>query len=309
MLDTPNKACANHADEWADQARNALLQSLASPRPQIAISRRALQLKRANALWREAKAREADMQLYARMAAGDEISESEAAEHADRIERGYGPSERWLDHEWRRKERSLRPNRELRIRRKMCGAGRVAPSIREHYTATECGVMAVIADDVMKQGSCTRTASQLASAVKCKTRTVRRALATAKALGHVDVQERKAPCGKLNLSNIVRIVSMSWIKWIGRAFAWRPKVRPSQHLGVTTRSDTRELQEATPPAQYPETIHGGQNRGPNDRRAPAREGSGEPQSGSKALNAASPLRGSASIEEAKASAAPTKAWQ
>jgi len=88
----------------------------ASPFPgnlQAAVSRRALALERGNELWRAAKANEANMALYARMAAGEEISAEEIAEHHASLERGGKASEKWQDHERRRKERSLNPDEHL----------------------------------------------------------------------------------------------------------------------------------------------------------------------------------------------------
>lgn len=200
--------------------------------PQAAVSRRALALKRGNERWRAAKANEANMALYARMAAGEEISPEEIAEHHASLERGGKASEKWQDHESRRKERSLNPDKHLAHRRTWCGPGRVKPSIRKHYPPSEAGVLAVIAEDVGRSGRCTRTAKQIAKAVGCGVRTVRRAWATAKELCHLSIEERSVPGRRVNDSNIIRIIDPEWLKWVRKCWSWKPKERSSPTEGI-----------------------------------------------------------------------------
>jgi hypothetical protein len=97
----------------------------------------------------------------------------------------------------------------------------------KHSPPSEAGVLAVIAEDVGRSGSCVRTAKQIAKAVGCGVRTVRRAWATVKELCHLSIEERRVPGRRVNDSNIIRIIDPEWLKWWANA---GPGSQRSAHL-------------------------------------------------------------------------------
>jgi len=101
----------------------------------------------------------------------------------------------------------------LARRRRMAAGGYLPPALAAAFTGGELAVLAVIALEVGKRGSCTLALGHIAALAGVCLTVAKRALRQARTLGLVDVEERRLSRSR-NDTNIVRIVSREWAAWL-----------------------------------------------------------------------------------------------
>jgi hypothetical protein len=113
-------------------------------------------------------------------------------------------------------------------RRKLAASGPLPPQIACLFTTSEQACLAVVGEQVRQNGLCALSIDEIAARAGCCRSTCKNALRLAAAEGLLVVQERRRQ-GKVNLTNILRIVSSAWLAWLAR----RPKA-----IGVKNTSPT-----------------------------------------------------------------------
>jgi len=101
----------------------------------------------------------------------------------------------------------------LARRRRMAASGYLPPALAAAFTSGEQAVLAVIALEVGKRGTCTLAVGHMAALAGVGETTVKRALRRARLLGLVIVEERRLSRSR-NDTNVVRVVSREWAAWL-----------------------------------------------------------------------------------------------
>jgi hypothetical protein len=104
----------------------------------------------------------------------------------------------------------------IRRRRKIASSGPLPPALASLFTVSEQAVLGIVADEVRQNGLCALSIAEIAARAGVCRSTCQNALRLAAAEGMIAVQERRRQ-GKVNLTNILRIVSAEWHTWIARA--------------------------------------------------------------------------------------------
>jgi hypothetical protein len=110
-------------------------------------------------------------------------------------------------------------------RRRWAAAGYLPPALAQAFTAGEQAVLAVIALEVGKRGSCSLAIGQIAALAGVCATLVKRALRQAKLLGLITVEERRLSRWRSD-TNVVRVVSREWAAWL------RLRLPRSNHSGL-----------------------------------------------------------------------------
>ena len=100
-------------------------------------------------------------------------------------------------------------------RRRLAYSGPMPRHLAAAFTVAEVAVLRIVADEHRDHGRCDRSVDELAARSGTSRSTVKRAIATAKRLGLIHVEERRHP-GRASLTNVIRIVSTAWLTWIAR---------------------------------------------------------------------------------------------
>ena len=98
-------------------------------------------------------------------------------------------------------------------RRRWAASGRLPPTIAARFTLAEQAVLAVVAAEVAKRGTCALSVSAVAALAGVSPSTVQRAVREAKLHGLVTVEERRLARFR-NDTNVVCIVSREWKAWL-----------------------------------------------------------------------------------------------
>src|SRR5215211_6865015 len=98
-------------------------------------------------------------------------------------------------------------------RRSWAAAGRLPPQIASRFTLAEQAVLAVIALEVVKRGSCRLAIDHIAALAGVGRSSVKNALREAHGLGLVGIEERRLT-GFRNDTNVVTILSPEWTSWL-----------------------------------------------------------------------------------------------
>lgn len=109
-------------------------------------------------------------------------------------------------------------------RRRQASSGELPPGIATHFTMGEAAVLAVMAREIRRCGSCTFVMDKIAAlAGVCRT-TARNALRRAQQLGLIRITERRVRWWR-NLPNIVTMLSPDWRRWLRmpRSRGWAQK--------------------------------------------------------------------------------------
>jgi hypothetical protein len=148
--------------------------------------------------------------LWKAYAAG-QVTEAEASELSELIEaRKVIPVAKPAP---RRAGSRPRSSESMERRRRWVASGRIPPGIAARFTMAEAAVLAVVAVEVAKRGTCTLTIGHIAALAGVSETTVRNALRECKALGLITVEERRLTAWR-NASNVVRVVSAEWRSWL-----------------------------------------------------------------------------------------------
>lgn len=131
-------------------------------------------------------------------------------------------------------------------RRRWAAAGYLPPRLAAAFTPGEQAVLAVIAMEIGKRGTCTLAISHVAALAGVCATVAKRALRQARTLELVTVEERRLT-GFRNDTNVVRVVSSEWAGWL-RLRMPRANHVGLQAIGGTTvpRTDTREIRRPSP---------------------------------------------------------------
>lgn len=98
-------------------------------------------------------------------------------------------------------------------RRRWAASGRLPPALAAGFTLAEQAVLAVLAGEVACKGDCRLAVGHLAALAGVSPSTVRNALREARALGLLEVEERRVSAWR-NDTNVVRIASPEWRTWL-----------------------------------------------------------------------------------------------
>lgn len=110
-----------------------------------------------------------------------------------------------------------RTERSLPRRRAWAGSRLLPLEISTRFTTGELAVLNVIADEVVKSGSCTWPIGKIAAVAGVCETLVRKTLRLARQLELVHVQHRKV-AGWRNDTNVVTIVHEGWQKWLKQSY-------------------------------------------------------------------------------------------
>ena len=98
-------------------------------------------------------------------------------------------------------------------RRRWAAAGYLPPRLAAAFTPGEQAVLAVIAMEIGKRGTCTLALGHMAALAGVCATVAKRALRQARLLGLVTVEERRLT-GFRNDTNVVRVASKEWAGWL-----------------------------------------------------------------------------------------------
>jgi len=138
-------------------------------------------------------------------------------------------------------------DRSMRRKRRMGGIAIMPTHLLDRFTEGEKAVLAVIAADVEKFGSCTKTYQEIANRAGVSRNWAIRAVATAKRLGLLAVTNRPRPGRLKHETNIYEIVSPEWKAWLKRArvnqrvrHAYRDDFKKGEEVESVDRAVVRE---------------------------------------------------------------------
>jgi len=101
----------------------------------------------------------------------------------------------------------------LERRRRWAASGRLPPRLACQFTLAEHAVLATIAAEIVRKGSCQLTVGHIAALAGVSQSTVRNALREARRLQLLTVEERRVSARRSD-TNIVRIISPEWMSWL-----------------------------------------------------------------------------------------------
>ena len=110
------------------------------------------------------------------------------------------------------------------------------PALACRFTVGELAVLRIVGDEVRQHGHCDRTLGEIAARAGVSRSTAKNAIRAAAAMGLLTVQERRRE-GRVNLPNVLRVVSREWLQWLSRRAdrANRPK---GEGIGVKNLTPT-----------------------------------------------------------------------
>ncbi|MFK0163920.1 hypothetical protein [Rhizobium sp. NPDC090279] len=113
-------------------------------------------------------------------------------------------------------------NKEIARRRTWAGGGNMPANIRALYSEAERAVLAVIAERCKLKGFCDLCIDEIAKIAGVGRTSVQNAIrkARSKQLAHISVRERPQQ-GRKSLTNIIKIVCASWLRWIMKAIGFK----------------------------------------------------------------------------------------
>ncbi|MFB0490074.1 hypothetical protein ABIE45_002660 [Methylobacterium sp. OAE515] len=136
----------------------------------------------------------------------------------------------------------------LARRRRMAAAGYLPPALAAAFTGGEQAVLAVVALEVGKRGTCTLALGHVAAIAGVCLTVAKRALRQARTLGLVTVEERRLSRSR-NDTNVVRIASREWAAWL------RLRLPRASHAGFGSIGGTTANATATRNIRGPSPSH------------------------------------------------------
>lgn len=151
--------------------------------------------------------------------------------------------------------RSPDRERSIRRRRSWVASGWLPPQIAANFTPAEAAALAVVAEEVSRNGRCEFPLDRIAAVAGVSRSSVRNALRSARLLGLVSIMERRHR-GARSETNVIAIVSGEWLAWLRlgekRRGGWAQDREPheSKYLlrnesrttkGKTVNASTRHL--------------------------------------------------------------------
>src|SRR5215212_246732 len=151
-------------------------------------------------------------QLLWRAYAAGSVTEAQASELSDLIETRKALPAAGKPVQRRVGSRPHTPA-SMQRRRSWAAAGRLPPQIANRFTLAEQAVLAVVALEVVKHGSCRLAIDHIAALAGVGRSSVKNALREAHGLGLVRIEERRLT-GFRNDTNVVTILSPEWTSWL-----------------------------------------------------------------------------------------------
>jgi hypothetical protein len=106
-----------------------------------------------------------------------------------------------------------RSSASMERRRSWAAAGRLPPALAARFTLGESAVLAVVASEVTKRGTCSLAIGHIAALAGVCATTAKNALRAAHGLGLIRIEERRLTAWR-NLPNLVTITSPEWLSWL-----------------------------------------------------------------------------------------------
>ena len=151
-------------------------------------------------------------QILWRAYAAGSVTEAQASELSDLIEaRKVVPAD--SKPAQRRVGSRPRSPASMERRRSWAAAGRLPPALASRFTLAEQAVLAVVAVEVVKRGSCRLAIDHIAALAGVGRSTVKRALREAHGRGLIRVEERRLTAWR-NDTNVITILSLEWLAWL-----------------------------------------------------------------------------------------------
>ena len=122
----------------------------------------------------------------------------------------------------KRPQRSPDRARSLERRRILAASGPLPPQLASRFTTGELAVLKIVADAFVAGRQCTFSIPEIAARAGVGQTKARLALRIAQNLDLLSITERRVPY-RPNRTNVVRIVSPSWLAWLAR---WSPRNKP-----------------------------------------------------------------------------------
>ena len=133
-------------------------------------------------------------------------------------------------------------------RRRWAAAGYLPPRLAAAFTPGEQAVLAVVATEVGKRGTCTLAVGHLAALAGVCATVVKRAVRQARTLGLVTVESRRLT-GFRNDTNVVRVASREWADWL------RLRMPRANHTGFVGGGGTTVPSTMISASRVPSTRH------------------------------------------------------
>lgn len=113
-------------------------------------------------------------------------------------------------------------SKEIARRRTWAGGGNMPANVRALYSEAERSALAVIAEQCKQKGFCDLCIDEIAKIAGVGRTSVQNAIrkARSKQLAHISVRERPQQ-GRKSLTNIIKIVCASWLRWIMKAIGFK----------------------------------------------------------------------------------------
>lgn len=151
----------------------------------------------------------------------------EATAEAPEASSGQSPGQDprlWSYFPPKRPQRSPDRARSLERRRTLAASGPLPPKLACRFTTGELAVLKIVADSFVAGRQCTLSIPEIAARAGVGQTKARLALRIARNLGLVSITERRVQY-RPNRTNVVRIVSPSWLAWLARWTAPSTAVR------------------------------------------------------------------------------------
>lgn len=197
----------------------------------------------------------------------------EAAVEAPGASSGQNPSRDprlWSYFPPKRSQRSPDRARSLERRRTLAATGPLPPKLACRFTTGELAVLKIVADAFVAGRQCTLSIPEIAARAGVGQTKARLALRIAQNLGLVSITERRVQY-RPNRTNVVRIVSPSWLGWLAR---WNPRSKPPKALAAEPAAFRGP---GSPGPQATGIVEGGEGsllRGPRNQGFTRRGGNG-----------------------------------
>lgn len=120
-------------------------------------------------------------------------------------------------------QRSPDKQRSLERRRRVAASGRLPPALACRFTVAEQAVLAIVASEVKRCGSCQMPLDKIAALAGCSRTTVQNAIREASRLMLLNSSERRYR-GRPSGFNVIKVVDAAWSAWLrldGRGVGFR----------------------------------------------------------------------------------------
>ena len=105
--------------------------------------------------------------------------------------------------------------RSLRRRRELAATSPLPPKLSGGFTTSQLAVLAVVCSDVQGFGTCRAPLDAIAARAGVSKTTARNAIQAAEFGRLLAIEYRPRP-GRKSLTNVVQIISKSWLRWLAR---------------------------------------------------------------------------------------------